>query len=29
MKERGKQRCFWRVGVISRDEGGEGGGLLV
>lgn len=29
MKERGKQRYFWRAGVMPRDEGGEGEELLV
>ena len=28
MKERGEERYCWRAGVMSRDEGGEGGETL-
>ena len=29
MKERGDERYFWRAGVMSRNEGGEEGILLI
>ena len=29
VKERGKERYFWRAGVMSRNEGEEGEELLV
>ena len=28
MKERGEERYFWRAGVMSRNEGEEGGEKL-